>query len=125
MMSLQLASVRWSNLVCAARRAELARVCTRLTAEALFVVAFLGTLLVAPPVHAITRVAATSANTGASQSNSLTISVPGGIVSGDVLVAAISVRNPPPNITAPAGWTAIRNDKGGGKVQTWLYYKVV
>jgi VCBS repeat-containing protein len=50
--------------------------------------------------------AATGANTGGS---TLVLPRPSGTVSGDVLVAATSVRGIP-TITAPSGWTLVRRD---------------
>ena len=58
----------------------------------------------------------------------LTVSLPVGVLPGDVLLAQIVVydaagTNVP---TAPSGWTVIRHDavNNGNKITSWLYYKV-
>ncbi len=61
--------------------------------------------------------------------SNLTINLPAGVVSGNVLLTQIVIAdglgtNVP---TAPAGWFVIRHDtvnSGGNKLTTWLYYKV-
>jgi Bacterial Ig-like domain len=62
---------------------------------------------VPPPGTGIAFRAASSANNATA--TSLVIPAPGGLVSGDVLLAVVSARGAP-TITAPAGWTLVRLD---------------
>ena len=54
----------------------------------------------------------------------VTVNVPTGSRVGDVMLAAVAVRNAVA-VTAPAGWTLIRNDVTGTVLRTVLYYRVV
>src|SRR5262249_44270070 len=36
---------------------------------------------------------------------------PGSVATGDLMIAAVTLRNNDPTITAPAGWTTIRNPR--------------
>ena len=64
-----------------------------------------------------------------SQMSAVTLGVPSGIQSGDVMLAQILIydgagTNVP---SAPAGWSVIRHDAingGGNQMTSWLYYKV-
>nr|MBA2645451.1 fibronectin type III domain-containing protein [Pyrinomonadaceae bacterium] len=65
--------------------------------------------------------AATSAdNRGAS---TIVINTPAGVVAGDVMLAVISVRATP-TITAPQGWTPIRDDANGNAMRQASYFRV-
>ena len=55
---------------------------------------------------------------------SITVNVPADLRSGDLLLAAISVRDAPA-ITAPAGWTLVRNDAAPGELRTAVYARAV
>jgi hypothetical protein len=61
--------------------------------------------------------------TAAANASSIVIDVPAGVRIGDMLLAAVSVRNAP-TINTPAGWTLLRNDASSGNVRTALYYRV-
>jgi MSHA biogenesis protein MshQ len=59
----------------------------------------------------------------------ITVAVPAGVMSGDVLLTQILVYNgTATNVpVAPAGWTSVRHDQiasGGNQVASWLYYRV-
>ncbi|MCC7546774.1 MAG: LamG domain-containing protein [Burkholderiales bacterium] len=54
----------------------------------------------------------------------ITIAVPGELRSGDMLLAAITVRNAPA-ISAPGGWTLLRTDAAPGALRTALFYRAV
>ena len=64
-----------------------------------------------------------------SQVSAVTLGVPSGIQSGDVMLAQLLIydgagTNVP---SAPAGWSVIRHDainSGGNQMTSWLYYKV-
>jgi hypothetical protein len=64
-----------------------------------------------------------------SQVNALTLGLPSGIQSGDVMLAQLLIYDGAgTNIPrAPAGWSIIRHDAvngGGNQMTSWLYYKV-
>jgi len=65
-----------------------------------------------------------SANTTGSSSSSLTLNVPAGTQSGDVMVAHVVVRTAGNTITAPTGWTQIVRKDTGSALSTVAYYKV-
>jgi Galactose oxidase, central domain len=88
------------------------------------------------PTHTVTPTAtptiafvAASPLTDSSQPlTSVTVSVPGGVHSDDILLAQIvvydgSATNVP---MAPSGWNVIRHDSisNGNKITSWLYFKV-
>ncbi|HEX7025840.1 MAG TPA: LamG domain-containing protein [Gammaproteobacteria bacterium] len=56
----------------------------------------------------------------------LTINVPTGTITDDVMIASIAVRPSTVNITAPAGWTLIRlvDQSGGNSNRLATYYRV-
>jgi len=62
--------------------------------------------------------------TGSANAAAITVSVPANLRSGDLLLAAISVRDAP-TITAPAGWTLVRNDAAPGELRTAVYARAV
>lgn len=58
---------------------------------------------------------------------SLTIAKPAGVVAGDVMLAQFGARAFASTITAPSGWTLVRDDSldvGGGGVQSAIYVKI-
>ena len=59
---------------------------------------------------------------------SITLSLPSGIRSGDIMVAQVVVFDGSASdvATLPSGWTSIRHDavSSGNKLTSWLYYKV-
>lgn len=65
---------------------------------------------------------ASSANNAAG-STSLAITKPTGVTQGDVMVAAITASGTG-TITAPSGWTAIKNTTQGTVLRQAVYYKV-
>ncbi|SFK92042.1 fibronectin type III domain-containing protein [Geodermatophilus ruber] len=73
-----------------------------------------------PPQGAVSFVGAASAN---GTTASTAVAGPAGIRAGDVLVAAVSTRGAP-TITAPAGWTLVRQDTSGTTMRQALYVKV-
>lgn len=84
------------------------------------------TATAAPPV--ITFVAAGPLTDTSAPLTTLTVSVPAGVIAGDVLLAQIVIydgagTNVP---SPPAGWTVIRHDavNVGNKMTSWLYFKV-
>lgn len=75
----------------------------------------------------ISLVGATELGNDTSESSTLSVSRPGGIVGGDVMIATIA-SSTGAEITAPAGWTQIQNiaPTGGGQgVRHASYYRVV
>ncbi|HEV8471102.1 MAG TPA: IPT/TIG domain-containing protein, partial [Candidatus Limnocylindria bacterium] len=64
----------------------------------------------------------TSTLTPAAATNTYTIPTPAGVVANDVMVAALSL-NGGGAVTAPTGWTLIRNTNKGS-VRLWSYYRV-
>jgi len=73
-----------------------------------------------PPPAGIAFRAASSANN--TTATSLVIPAPGGIASGDVLLAVVTARGGP-TITAPAGWTLVRSDISGSTVRQLVFVK--
>lgn len=58
---------------------------------------------------------------------SLTVAKPVGVVAGDVMLAQFGARAFASTITAPSGWTLVRDDSldvGGGGVQSAIYVKI-
>lgn len=77
----------------------------------------------ATPIPILLRAAASTGSSG--HVNGLTISTPAGTQSGDVLVAQLALNSGPFAITAPAGWTQIRQDNYSGvALSQVLYYHV-
>lgn len=66
------------------------------------------------------RSAATAANGTAT---TVVVPAPAGVTAGDVLVAGITTRGVP-TVTAPAGWTVVRNDVNGTTLRQVVYTKV-
>src|SRR5207247_575237 len=60
--------------------------------------------------------------TPAAATNTYTIATPAGVMVNDVMVAALSL-NGGGAVTAPTGWTLIRNTNKGA-VRLWSYYRV-
>ncbi|HET7168477.1 MAG TPA: Ig-like domain-containing protein, partial [Candidatus Limnocylindrales bacterium] len=75
----------------------------------------------APSGSGITFRSASSADNATA--TSLVIPAPAGAVSGDVLVAAVSVRGGP-TITPPAGWTLVRQDINASTMRQALFVHV-
>jgi len=63
-------------------------------------------------------------DTAGTSASSITIDVPAELRSGDMLLAAITVRNAP-TINTPSGWTLLRNDAATGDLRTALFYRAV
>jgi hypothetical protein len=83
---------------------------------------------VAPTGDGNIALAGRSTSRTSSRSSSLTIARPSGLVSGNVMIAAVTPRlSASEAITAPLGWTAIRRDSniGGTSLSQALFYKVV
>jgi putative Ig domain-containing protein len=59
----------------------------------------------------------------ARDATSVTVSRPSSVAAGDLLLAAIDVRQVP-TITAPAGWTAVRTDTNGTSIRQAVYYRI-
>ena len=82
----------------------------------------------APSAASITFVGSGPLTDSSSPASTITIGLPSGVQSGDILLAQLVVwdgngANVP---TPPAGWTNIRHDSisNGNKITSWLYYKV-
>ncbi len=81
------------------------------------------------PGNTVPRFVASGALTDSAQPlTAVTVSLPPGVMSGDLLVAQVAVwdangTNVP---VAPAGWSPIRADSVGSanKITSWLYYRV-
>jgi sugar lactone lactonase YvrE len=58
----------------------------------------------------------------AKDATSVTISKPAGVTTGDLMVAAVTVRGAP-TITAPGGWTLARIDTNGSAMRQVVYTK--
>jgi MSHA biogenesis protein MshQ len=58
------------------------------------------------------------------QSGNLSIAQPSGTSSGDVMVATIAVRPSSITVTAPSGWTLVRQVVNGSTISLQTYYKV-
>ncbi len=65
-----------------------------------------------------------AANNNGGGSSSLTLNVPQGTTSGDVMVAHVAVRTAGNTITAPSGWTQIVRKDTGSALSTVAYWKV-
>jgi Domain of unknown function (DUF1929)/Bacterial Ig domain/Kelch motif len=69
----------------------------------------------------VPRGSSSAANNGAA--TSLVLPRPAGVVAGDVMVAAVTVRGVPA-ITPPAGWSLVRADADGTFVKQGVFVKV-
>ncbi len=76
-----------------------------------------------PPSGGITLRATAAGNNGAGGST-LTISLPAGTTSGDVMVAHVVVRNAGNTITPPAGWSLVLRQDSTSSISTASYVKV-
>src|SRR5690606_37295469 len=66
------------------------------------------------------------AASAATDTATLTVSVPSGVVENDVLIAAISVRPASASITPPSGWTLVRRvDQTSGQPSALAVYRRV
>lgn len=66
-----------------------------------------------------------NAGGGSGTSNSRSINRPPGTLSGDLMVAAISVRGGTGStISAPAGWNSLRRDDSGTTFSTEIFYRI-
>ena len=94
---------------------------TAATPNALAPLSWTFTTAAAPPPGAITfRGASSAANATAT---TLVLPKPAGVVSGDVLLAAVAARGGPA-ITPPAGWTLVRLDPNGSTLRQAVYVHV-
>jgi len=75
------------------------------------------------PPSGISLRSSSASNTGGS-SSSLTLNVPSGTQSGDVMIAHVVVRTAGNAITAPTGWSQIVRKDTGSALSTVAYYKV-
>lgn len=55
---------------------------------------------------------------------SVTVNKPASTAIGDLLLATIHMGDATKSLTAPAGWTSIRNDFGGTSTNDFSYYRV-
>ena len=65
-----------------------------------------------------------AANNNGGGSSSLTLNVPNGTQSGDVMVAHVAVRSAGNTITAPSGWTQVVRQDTSSSLSTVAYEKV-
>ncbi len=75
------------------------------------------------PASAATPPAFRSASTAAATSSSLSFSVPVGTIADDMMLTQLTVSAGSATVTAPAGWTYLRDD-GGSDLRQHLYYRV-
>ncbi|KKT72903.1 MAG: Glucan endo-1,3-beta-D-glucosidase [Microgenomates group bacterium GW2011_GWA2_44_7] len=66
----------------------------------------------------------TSGSNNGAGGTSLSIGAPAGVVSGNVMVAQVTVRGATTAITPPSGWSLIRRDNTSSSLGNALYYKV-
>lgn len=64
-----------------------------------------------------------TATTGSTPTNSLTINLPAGAVAGDALYAAIAIDNATAIGTPPSGWTNIKSVNQSTNIGTTLWYR--
>lgn len=76
-----------------------------------------------PPSEGLLFRAATSNNNG-NGNTTLTLSRPGGIQSGDLLLAAVAVGRTNVNLTPPSGWTLIIGAAEGSEIRTMVYRRL-
>jgi hypothetical protein len=75
-----------------------------------------------PPVASGSIVSHGSSSAGNGATTTLAIDAPAGAKTGDLLVAAITVRGgTSPTLTAPAGWTLVRSDAVSTTVAQYVY----
>jgi hypothetical protein len=77
--------------------------------------------------NAISFVSASPLNANTSETSTLSVTTPSGVVAGDVMIATIASATGAA-VTAPAGWTAIRDaasTAGGNGIRHASYYRVV
>lgn len=68
----------------------------------------------------------TTANTGSTPASSLVLSVPSGVLANDVLIAMVGVDGGTgATITAPAGWTTLKNTTQSTNTRAVIYWKLV
>lgn len=96
----------------------------RRLAPAAFTLALVCTLLAAAAPSASAAIAFRSKSTASINAKSLSISAPAGAVAGDVEIASIAVSNTN-GISAPSGWTSIRNTTSSTNLDQAVYYHVV
>jgi hypothetical protein len=81
-----------------------------------------------PTTSAITFVGAGSLSDSSTAVTTVTVSLPSGVQSGDILLAQIIVYDGTASDvpTAPNGWVGIRHDSvnSSNKLTSWLYYKL-
>ena len=84
------------------------------------------TATIAPTPPASTSIALRSlaVATNSSKVNRLRINLPAGVITGDVMIAQITIANGNAAITSPGGWTLIRRDTSGNSLSQALYYHV-
>jgi RHS repeat-associated protein len=68
-------------------------------------------------------VRATSVGQNIPPATTVVLPGPGGVTSGDVMIAAVAVRGVP-TVTAPTGWTLIRSDSNGSSMKLLSYWRV-
>ena len=77
-----------------------------------------------PTTAVVSRsIALRAATTGQSTGTTLTITKPSGTASGDVVVAMIDLAGTA-SITAPSGWTVVRNDTNGTALRQAIFWHV-
>jgi PKD repeat protein len=83
------------------------------------------TITVTTPTTAAISVVGSTSSLASTPASAVTLSTPGGVSAGDVLLAAFTVDNKP-TVTAPAGWTPIVTAlKPNGGAEVFAYYHVV
>lgn len=73
---------------------------------------------------AITFVAATSGDNLAGATSTMIISVPAGVVNGDIMLVGMTIRDNNPTWAAQAGWTSLRIDNEGTQSAQAIYYRI-
>ncbi|HET9771641.1 MAG TPA: metallophosphoesterase [Acidimicrobiia bacterium] len=76
-----------------------------------------------PDPAGISRVASSSSGSSSSRAD-VTLARPAGTAAGHVMVASIVSNDDQPGFTAPAGWTAVRDDTVAGALRQTVYVKV-
>jgi len=82
----------------------------------------------APTIGPITFVSASPLEANWSETSTLSVTTPSGVVAGDVMIANIASSTTGAAVTAPAGWTLIRSaasTNGGNGIRHASYYRVV
>ena len=84
-----------------------------------------GGLLWSQPAHAVVAIRAASSGNNAGGAASLSLSMPTGVVVGDVMIALVSIRGGTgTTVTAPSGWTLVDSRDNGTSVKSAVYSKV-